>query len=387
MSGIKNYLKLYLGLGSLMLVAFFVATLFASGPAEAQTAHSITKVKVGGRSLAAGGQINVYDFVPVVTGVTTSASTMTITLNPQGTGSAVVANVSADEDGEFSFTPGGMLDAKGYILNITSRDDEGNLASFAGIVTLKQKHPNGSLIKKADDPTVYLMEGGKKRPIPSPTAFFSRNYDWPHIAITSNDALSFYATGSMATIRTGALIKPDNDPTVYVVQGSTIRPFSSADIFLDLGYSWDSIYTVPAAEVATYTTGSLMVDDGKHLEGTPIKVADNATVYVLTDVGGTIKTRGIPTEAVYLSHGYRWSDIITVTQAQLDGYASSDVLSFRDGTLVMKSGSASVFVIEDNKKRHFTSADAFLGLGFSWSNIITIPAAELDAIDAGTDIK
>jgi len=383
MSGIKSYFKLYLALGSLMLAGFFVA----ANMVQANTPHAITEVKISGRSLAAGGQINVYDFVPVVTGKTTGASTMTITLNPQGTGSAVVATITAAGDGKFTFTPGGALDAKGYILNITSRDSEGALTSFAGIVHLKQKHPNGSLIKKDDDPTVYLMEGGKKRPIPSPTAFFSRNYDWPHIAITSNDALSFYPTGSIATIRTGALIKPDNDPTVYVVQGSTIRPFSSADIFLNLGYNWDSIYTVPAAEVATYTTGSLMVDNGLHLEGTPIKISDNATVYILADVSGTLTKRGIPTEAVYLSHGYRWSDIITITQAQLDGYATGDVLSFRDGTLVMKAGNASVYFVEANKKRHFTSAEAFLGLGFSWSNIHTIPAAELDAIAAGADIK
>lgn len=50
-------------------------------------------------------------------------------------------------------------------------------------ITSKTKHPDGTLVRYAKSPTVYLVEDGKKRPIGSPEAFNKRGLKWDWIMI------------------------------------------------------------------------------------------------------------------------------------------------------------------------------------------------------------
>lgn len=55
--------------------------------------------------------------------------------------------------------------------------------------------PDGSLIKTADDPRVYYIEGGKKRVIDSEQAFLAQGFEWNAISIVDAGQLMLYPDG------------------------------------------------------------------------------------------------------------------------------------------------------------------------------------------------
>ncbi|MCA9390503.1 hypothetical protein KC571_03805 [candidate division WWE3 bacterium] len=373
----------------LFTITFIVASIatifvwFNQVSADASS-NNLSDISVGGRSIENGETIKVYGFQPTIAGSTDSSSTMTISLTASGQ-SPIIANLSADGAGDFSFTPSSELEKATYILSIISTDPHGNVTAFSGSLVMKQNHVIGALIKKSSNDTVYLVQSGTKVPIPSATAFLSHNFPWAEVLTLNSDEVDFYSNGSHLTIRNGTLVKSSSSDTVYVIQGTSKRPFPTADIFLDLGYGWDSIYTSSDAELSGYTTGSLMAASSQHLPGTLIKLSSSDTVYLL-EQDGSLKTRGVPSASVFLSQGFRWEDIIAVTQTELDTYTDGDLLVFRDGTLVKATSGDTVYVIESEKKRAFVSGTVFTGLGYDWSNVLEVPSTELTAITAGDNI-
>ncbi|TSC90951.1 MAG: peptidase S8 and S53 subtilisin kexin sedolisin [Candidatus Berkelbacteria bacterium Licking1014_96] len=115
-------------------------------------------------------------------------------------------------------------------------------------------HINGTLIKTAGAPEVYLLDGGKKRHIPNPEVFNSR-YQWAEIVFISNDEMSNYAVGDRIGFRPGSLARASNQPQVYVITDTTKRHISSPSVLSLLGYRWERIILTTESELNNYTTG------------------------------------------------------------------------------------------------------------------------------------
>jgi len=189
------------------------------------------------------------------------------------------------------------------------------------------------------------------------------------------------------TIQSGTLIKDPNSPEVYLVQDTVIHPFSAAAIFLNLGYQWEAIYTTVPQEITYYTIGSLMQSASTHFPYTKIKVNSNPTVYLLKpDNTGKLYRYPMATPGVFLSHGWRWPEIITVSPTEFNLYPEAALLFYRDGSLIKPEGGTTIYVMEYGKKRLIASADYFEAMRYHWSMIITAPAAEVTAIPTGEPI-
>jgi len=57
-----------------------------------------------------------------------------------------------------------------------------------------------------------------------------------------------------------------------------------------------------------------------------------------------------------------------------------------DGTVVKGAFSEFAYLLEDGKKRWFPSPQIFLSWGYKWSQIVTIPEQELAGYPSGPDI-
>src|SRR3989344_2832145 len=64
-------------------------------------------------------------------------------------------------------------------------------------------------------------------------------------------------------------------------------------------------------------------------------------------------------------------------------YPDGPVLGFKDGSLI-KGSPYTVYLIDSGKKRGFTSAAAFLGLGYSFLQVRSVPDGELDLHEQGS---
>jgi len=239
----------------------------------------------------------------------------------------------------------------------------------------------------------------------------------------------------------GALLNVKGNPTVWLIEDSLRKGIPSAGIF-ESRFKWQEIIEILSVSILEeYEIG----DNIKYPDGTVIMGSDK-TVYVVADNG---KKRGITSAAVFEGLGYKWDNIVAVSEAELATYSTGNVisttashpsgtlvningtifqidsnyklrgiptpsvfetnlfswadivtatdadkaltvganLSFPDGTLIREVGTMTVFVVADGQKRGFTSATAFEGLGYEWNNIVEGTSVELATLTEGSVIE
>ncbi|MFZ2969697.1 MAG: hypothetical protein WA063_00965, partial [Minisyncoccia bacterium] len=101
------------------------------------------------------------------------------------------------------------------------------------------------------------------------------------------------------------------------------------------------------------------------------------------------KKRWFTSAAAFISRGYKWENIINVPGYELSSYPDgNDVspLNLKPNGSLIKASGPEVYLIENGKKRWFTSAAAFISRGYKWENIINVPGYELNLYSDGNKI-
>jgi len=90
----------------------------------------------------------------------------------------------------------------------------------------------------------------------------------------------------------------------------------------------------------------------------------------------------------FIAAGGTYSKLVAVAQTQLDLFSESRFKKYPDGSLLQVQGEASVYLIEDGKRRNLNvSAKEFLVLGFDFDRVRTITPSELASYPEGNLIK
>ncbi len=191
--------------------------------------------------------------------------------------------------------------------------------------------------------------------------------------------LANYPDGSPKPFRDGILFK-GSSATVYVMENGLKRGIVSEQTFNGLGYKSRNILQVSDAEVNAVPDGNPLDLNIIHPDGTLLK-GSGATVYVL-EKG---QKRGIISEKAFLSQ-YKWNEIIELEDNTLTRYSNGPVKVFRDGILI-KGSSATVYVIENGQKRGIASPDVFNAYDYKWGNILSVTDTEIEAVPTGSVLK
>lgn len=132
-------------------------------------------------------------------------------------------------------------------------------------------HPNGTLIKQRNDPTVYLIQNGQKRGIPSESILnnlyqqTNGGFQDKDVITVASDELSRYPTGAVINSALpsngrsqpdGRLIQRVGGSEISIVSNGTRRPFASESTFLGLGYLYCNV--VPASDYDSYPVGGIV---------------------------------------------------------------------------------------------------------------------------------
>ena len=113
-------------------------------------------------------------------------------------------------------------------------------------LTISSPHPNGTLIRKAGESTVYYLINGEKHSMTSGAILISHRFRWENVkaAVTEDDALP--VTWAVNWLGEGTLVK-GSGPTVYIIDldptgiSMSKRSFGSYYNFVGLDYHFSEV--------------------------------------------------------------------------------------------------------------------------------------------------
>ncbi|MBI5222274.1 MAG: D-alanyl-D-alanine carboxypeptidase, partial [Candidatus Magasanikbacteria bacterium] len=227
-----------------------------------------------------------------------------------------------------------------------------------------QVWPDGSLVKSADDPTVYFIDKGKKRKIASMSALVSR-FNLKLLMTVPENELKNYESGPPIDLPNYSILKQANN--YYLLDYDTLRPFASAELVKKIGYNPDEIIDIAEDDVKNYGLGSIIGTEALDITGHLARVKETKELLYLKD--NTVYPFADEQIAKTNFPDLREEKI---SLASLQTYAQGNPVKFKDGALIGIKTTGGVYVIENGKKRHIASETVFTRLGYNWDNVIWV---------------
>jgi len=326
-----------------------------------------------------------YQWIEVWSGTVTNGTTTAIGSDLQsGASATLTASVVAPAATGAYVLKWDVLKDGGWL------SASGSPAAYYATTTARPKYPDGRLVKTASAPDVYLIDQGKKRPVTSGTVFSSNGFRWDRIHTVTATELAQYTTGELCQARPGTLIK-GSSPAVYISDFSggdqTKRAIGSAAVFTSLGLRWEDVRQLSDVEVASYINGPSLDSAAKHPNGMLVKTAGDPAVFLL-EAGAK---RAVASAATFNSNALRWDRVVTISTAEMNGYALGPTLQAAPGALI-KGSSSTVYVSDINaggtyEKRPINSITAFYALGLNFADLYVVPDSELGGYGNGAALE
>lgn len=121
-------------------------------------------------------------------------------------------------------------------------------------LTSKAKYPTGQLVRDPKKQTWYV-EDGVKHLVPH-TSLLSLYFKGQPVKQVATEQIKSYPIGDPLKLRDGELVRAKESPSVYVIERGEKHPFPSGDVFVDMGYAWRNVITLPKTVLDTYPIGA-----------------------------------------------------------------------------------------------------------------------------------
>lgn len=229
--------------------------------------------------------------------------------------------------------------------------------------------PNGILLKATNNPKVYYIDNGQKRPIESPNMLRSQ-FRWEDLVVTTQIEIDALPNGPQMTYRDGSLLS--NGGSIYVISDGQRFPIDSPSTFLQKGYKWNNVIAVSDAELAPHPQGPSLTTASKHPNGS-LLVKPGGAVFVIKNG----QRRYIPSPLIFQAR-YRWESLIEVSDSYLNTYPQGQNEFYPDGLLI--SSATGVFMMQNNVRQPITSPEVFESYGLNWGQVRRATDFELSII-------
>jgi hypothetical protein len=197
---------------------------------------------------------------------------------------------------------------RGFDPNSVTPENNGLLGNF---ITINPLPPlDGTLIKSPDDPQVFVINQGLKRPV-SFAVFISRKFDFGNINTLDKSETDSYAGGDWYWPPDGTALLIQGSPLVYVMDQQVRRPVSYF-VFTQRGFSFSNIFQISLDEFLHYPSPA----DAywlAPLNGTLIKSQASPAIYLIDN-----QTKRILSFAAFTSRDYIFSSVKILPQSEID---------------------------------------------------------------------
>lgn len=144
-----------------------------------------------------------------------------------------------------------------FVRNQRFRNAEIKVVSFSEIESFPEgsyaEPLNGTLVKIPNDPTIYYMHTGLRRPL-TYQVFTLRNFDFMNVVTLTNVEVQSWIEGSFLTPPDGTIIRTQSNPTVYWTVGGVMHPVNY-NFFIDRGLNIFPIVYVPEKDLEKFPKG------------------------------------------------------------------------------------------------------------------------------------
>ncbi|OHA53390.1 MAG: hypothetical protein A2991_00080 [Candidatus Terrybacteria bacterium RIFCSPLOWO2_01_FULL_58_14] len=227
--------------------------------------------------------------------------------------------------------------------------------------------PDGTLVKSPTRSRVYVIESGKRRPVPTADLFVARGYQWEAIQTIADRELALIRLGAPVPYLDSALVKGSGQD-VFVFEGGSLRHVTSAALFSALKYVWTSIRTLLDQDIEQYPKG----EPKTFPDGTLVK-SPAPRVYRIE--GGA--RRAVLSAQLFSSLKFSWSEIKQLSDEELGRYPEGTALAWPDGALLRGEGQERVYLIQQGYRRWIQTAEAFREFGYRWQDIRIVALEEI----------
>lgn len=125
-------------------------------------------------------------------------------------------------------------------------------------ITIDEAYPTGQLVQDSATGGVFWVKSGVRHPIWDRSILDVRFAGQPMLPATP-EQLETYVIGEPITMPDGTLLKTADDPTVYVVEDGRLRPIPTEDVFLGYGYRWTSVVTCGPRVMLLHPVGDALL--------------------------------------------------------------------------------------------------------------------------------
>lgn len=121
-------------------------------------------------------------------------------------------------------------------------------------ITIKSTYPTGALLQNKATGAVFYVQNGVKKGIID-KSILKINFKNKKIIAVTPEELNSYETQAPIKLKDGEVVKSTEQPAVYVISNGGKRPISSSEAFTKLGYQWKNLNKVPQKVLDLHPTG------------------------------------------------------------------------------------------------------------------------------------
>ncbi len=234
---------------------------------------------------------------------------------------------------------------------------------------------DGTLVKAGNDPTVFMIYSGEKRPL-SGFVFKSRKLSFASVLTAESAELDSYPTGKLMPPADGTLVKARESPAVYHVGNGKLEPLTYI-VFKLQNFSFSAVQSTAAAELDLWEKGGPMPPP----TGILIKANNNPAVYYI-EAG----LRRPISYGVFLASKFSFANVKVATPDELSNIELGEPLKLPERALVKTADNAAVYYVVEGLLRPLTLA-AFQNRLLRFSDVVTISAEEFAQYPVGAVVE
>ncbi len=245
---------------------------------------------------------------------------------------------------------------------------------------IKLQYPDGSILKAKNNPVVWLIQNGRKKPFLNWASFISR-FRPDQIIEVESTALEGYPEDNAIKFPNYALIKV-NTGTIYLIVDNEKRPFADLATFKKIGFNPEELEEATEADLSSYKLGKTITAASTYVTGALIQDSQSGGVYYVEN-----DTKAPIIDKVFLETKFKGKEVIKETNGELANYTKIDPIMFGDGELLKSKLYSIIYLISNGQKRPFANQNTFINLGYNLNNVIDVSPQLLYHYPLGEEIK